>query len=182
MSDNFWKGPVHPHPVSEVHGHRATFAAVFDEHYAQCLAFATGLVGDRAAAEDAVQDAFLSLWHQPPLLRDKTAARSYVLRTIASKAQGKARRDARRRALEPVSPESREQDWTVDLDLQAALSRLPPRQRACALLRLLFDFSERDTAEVLGISVGTVKSQTHRAVTQLRRELVGHEPLPEGQR
>ena len=53
----------------------------------------------------------------------------------------------------------------------AILAQLPPRQRAVIVLRYFEDRTERDTADVLGISVGTVKSQAHDALTRLR-ELV----------
>jgi len=49
-----------------------------------------------------------------------------------------------------------------------ALAQLPPRKRACVVLRYYLDLSEADTAAALGISVGTVKSQTARALQQLR--------------
>lgn len=57
------------------------------------------------------------------------------------------------------------------VDVQGALRRLPFRKRACVVLRHAFDLSERDTSLVLGISVGTVKSQTSRAVAELQRLL-----------
>jgi RNA polymerase sigma factor (sigma-70 family) len=49
-----------------------------------------------------------------------------------------------------------------------ALARLPRRKRACVVLRYYLDLSEADTAAALGISVGTVKSQTSRALQRLR--------------
>ena len=62
-----------------------------------------------------------------------------------------------------------------------ALAQLTPRQRATVVLRFYDDLSERDTAEVLGVSTGTVKSQTHVALARLRAvapelaELLGEE-------
>lgn len=56
----------------------------------------------------------------------------------------------------------------ADLDLRRALARLPPRQRAVIVLRYYEDLIERETAQALGIAVGTVKSQTRDALARLR--------------
>ena len=53
-------------------------------------------------------------------------------------------------------------------DVWTALGRLPRRQRAAVVLRYYEGLTEHETAEVLGCSVGTVKSQTHRALAKLR--------------
>jgi RNA polymerase sigma factor (sigma-70 family) len=52
-----------------------------------------------------------------------------------------------------------------------ALSRLPERQRACLVLRCYEDLPEREIADLLGCSVGTVKSHTHRGLARLRQEV-----------
>jgi DNA-directed RNA polymerase specialized sigma subunit, sigma24 homolog len=57
------------------------------------------------------------------------------------------------------------------VDVQEALRRLPFRKRACVVLRHAFDLSEKDTALALGISVGTVKSQTSKGMAELKRLL-----------
>jgi DNA-directed RNA polymerase specialized sigma24 family protein len=62
------------------------------------------------------------------------------------------------------------------LDVRAALTRLPFRKRACVILRHAFDLSEKDTAAALGISVGTVKSQTSKAMAELE-SLLGTEAV-----
>lgn len=59
------------------------------------------------------------------------------------------------------------------VDVRETLRRLPFRKRACVVLRHAFDLSERDTALALGVSVGTVESQTSKGVAELRRLLGG---------
>jgi len=60
------------------------------------------------------------------------------------------------------------EDPTGALVLQQALSRLAPRQRAVVVLRYYEDLTERETAELLGIAVGTVKSQAREALARMR--------------
>ena len=62
----------------------------------------------------------------------------------------------------------RQAEAAVSPDVLRALAQLPPRKRACVVLRYYLDLSEADTAAALGISVGTVKSQTARALARLR--------------
>jgi RNA polymerase sigma-70 factor (sigma-E family) len=66
-------------------------------------------------------------------------------------------------------------DHDVLLDLQAAVAALPPRQRAILVLRFYCDLNVEQSAQVLGCTAGTVKSQTAKAVTSLRRAL-GNDP------
>lgn len=69
-------------------------------------------------------------------------------------------------------------DVAAVVDIRDALQCLPLRKRACVVLRHAFDLSERETAEILGISVGTVKSQTSKGAAELERLLAGRlEPL-----
>ena len=62
-------------------------------------------------------------------------------------------------------------DTAVVVDVRSALLRLPPRRRACLVLRHCFQLTEYEVAETLGVSVGTVKSQTSKAVAQFREQL-----------
>lgn len=68
-------------------------------------------------------------------------------------------------------------DPSTRLDLHAALGRLPARQRAVVVLRFLQDLSVEQTADALGCSAGTVKSQTSRALDALRRLLDVKQPI-----
>jgi len=157
--------------TAQEHGRQA-LASVFLASYGDCLRFALGMLGDRLAGEEAVQDAFLRLWARPPLLNDPLAAKAYVFRTIVNMGRSRQRRDAHRRVLEPAVPDQLDDnDVALSIDIRAALQALPARRRACVLMRYVLDYTERETADALRISIGTVKSQTHKALRQLREPL-----------
>ena len=65
-------------------------------------------------------------------------------------------------------PQSAHRDYYADADLATALLSLPIKQRSVVVLRHLLGYSERETAEILGISTGTVKSRLSRSMDQLR--------------
>jgi RNA polymerase sigma factor (sigma-70 family) len=66
--------------------------------------------------------------------------------------------------------------------IHAALTRVPPRQRAVLVLRYLYDLPVEEVAELLGCSAGTVKSQTSHGLNALRKVLDGEGFLPQGRR
>jgi RNA polymerase sigma-70 factor (sigma-E family) len=151
---------------------RARLRAAFEEHYQPLVRFCALLAGDPFTAEDLAQEAFVRVAER--IERGGVAnVGAYLRRTALNVWKNRLRRlmverraRARRpeRPVEPASPEDRDLLWT-------AVRRLPPGQRACLALRFYEDLSERETAEVLGCSIGTVKSQTSRALARLRKEL-----------
>jgi len=161
-------------PATAQERSRDALASVFLASYGDCLRFALGMLGDRLVGEEAVQDAFVRLWARPPLLDDPLAAKAYVFRTIVNMGRSRQRRDAHRRVLEPAVPGGvDDKDVALSVDIRAALQALPTRRRACVLMRYVLDYTERETADALHISIGTVKSQTHKALRQLRDPLAG---------
>ncbi|HET7247738.1 MAG TPA: SigE family RNA polymerase sigma factor [Streptosporangiaceae bacterium] len=132
------------------------------------------LTGDQHAAEDLLQNALVKAaahWG-----RIHTAPEAYVRRIMYREQASWLRRRARRRetAMAQV-PEPATGDGAADVEarlaLRDALLALPPRRRAVLVLRYLEDLPESQVAEILGCSVGTVRSQNHRAVAQLRLAL-----------
>ncbi|MEV4944887.1 SigE family RNA polymerase sigma factor [Streptomyces sp. NPDC053755] len=152
------------------------FHAFFERHYAELARLAHLLTGDREGADDLAADAMVALWHQWDRVRaaDRPVAyaRGVVANLVRSRIRG-AVRERRRVALfwDRRSEWTREPDVPVVVDVQSALRALPFRKRACVVLRHAFDLSERDTALALGISVGTVKSQTSKGMAELQRLL-----------
>jgi RNA polymerase sigma-70 factor (sigma-E family) len=132
------------------------------------------LTGDQQLAEDLVQGALEKVVAHWGAIRVAEAAESYVRRTMYRDQVSLWRR---RRVAEVLSftlpepqrpPDSRDpvEDRMV---LRQALMRLGRRQRTVIVLRYFEDLTEQQVADLLGISVGTVKSQAHKALTRLRQ-------------
>ncbi|MFF8289592.1 SigE family RNA polymerase sigma factor [Streptomyces sp. NPDC016309] len=152
------------------------FHDFFERHYAELARLAHLLTGEPDAADDIAADALLALWHRWDRVRAADHPAAYARGVVANLARSRIRgavRERRRIALfwSQHSPYTDGPDVPAVVDVQGALRTLPFRKRACVVLRHAFDLSERDTALALGISVGTVKSQTSKAMAQLQRLL-----------
>jgi RNA polymerase sigma factor (sigma-70 family) len=125
-------------------------------------------------AEDAAQEALVAVARSLPSLENTRAAPAWAARIATRVALRVARREARfgllgLRARRPAEAASQEPPDL--LELKDAFDRLPPRQRATAVLRLYVGLTEQETAHVLDCSVGTVKRQLHEARRELGRRL-----------
>jgi RNA polymerase sigma factor (sigma-70 family) len=126
------------------------------------------------SAEDAAQEAMIDITRGISRLRDPRAVRGWALRVAVARGIKVARRERLRSLGRPLTqaPElaSEEHEEHAD-ELKRAFDRLAPRMRAVAVLRLYAGLSEQETAEALGCSRGTVKSQLHEAREQLAKAL-----------
>ncbi|MER7194332.1 SigE family RNA polymerase sigma factor [Streptomyces flaveolus] len=152
------------------------FHAFFERHYAELSRLAHLLTGEPDAADDLAADALLALWHRWDRVRAADHPVAYARGVVANLARSRIRsavRERRRVALFWSQREERTENPDVAgvVDVQEALRALPFRKRACVVLRHAFDLSEKDTALALGVSVGTVKSQTSKAMAELHRVL-----------
>ena len=136
------------------------------------------LCGDWHQADDLVQTALVKLYVAWPRIRASEPPDGYTHRILVRCFLDERRRPWRRESPVEVLDETGAPARPTDelLDLRAALARLPRRQRATLLMRFWLDASVAQTAEALGCSEGTVKSQTARAVNTLR-ELLGDHAL-----
>jgi RNA polymerase sigma-70 factor (sigma-E family) len=130
------------------------------------------LAGDHASAEDLLQNAFAKLYLSWDKIRDRGALDGYVRRVMVNENNSLWRRAWKRREHSTdTMPETGTHD-TYDDGMGGVLwsyvQTLPPKQRAVIVLRYYEQLSEAEIADVLGISVGTVKSQASRALAGLR--------------
>jgi RNA polymerase sigma-70 factor (sigma-E family) len=150
---------------------KAEFVAFVEARQHRLLRSAFLVCGDHHLAEDLVQGALVKLAMRWDQLRDgepEAFLRTVIYRDAVSWWR-RWRRELLTEAPPRADPSSRPED-EIELRLvfRTALGRLTARQRAVLVLRYFDDLSEVRTAEVLGVSVGTVKSQTSVALRRLR--------------
>nr|WP_073265659.1 SigE family RNA polymerase sigma factor [Cryptosporangium aurantiacum] len=149
------------------------FHLFFETHHVELARMASLITGDSGVADDLAADALAEIWRywdRVTAAPDPLAYARGVLVNIArnwNRRHGLEERGARLASLFRREHTTTDADVSSALDVRAALRRLPYRRRACVVLRYAFDLSEREVADVLGISVGTVKSQTSRGAAQL---------------
>jgi RNA polymerase sigma-70 factor (sigma-E family) len=128
------------------------------------------LTGDAHKAEDLVQTALVKCWRRWDSIAGDGAVDGYVRRALVTTYTDWWRRKWTGEVPTEVLPEvaAAGADLAVRRDVVVALASLPRGQRAVVVLRFYEDLTEAQTAAALGISVGTVKSQTSRALRALR--------------
>ena len=137
------------------------------------LRFAHALTGDPHLAADLVQDALERTGLAWPRVVRKDAPDAYVRRAIVNGYTSHFRKRRRERLVDAV-PErpvtAVDPPGTTD-GIWRVLATLPTRQRAVLVLRYYEDLSEADTARALGVTTGTIKSQTSKGLAALRTAL-----------
>jgi len=187
------RGPVAPGSTgadSAVSGHtdaeypdpgpqdaRQAVSALYEAHAVGLIRLAIVMLGDRPAAEDVVQEAFCGLYRRWGQLDDPGKALGYVRSAVLNGCRSALRRLSREaRSAQPdeslETSESAEALALVNAEHRAvlgALRRLPARQREALVLRFYLDLPEPEIARSMGVSPGTVKSTTSRALAALGR-------------
>jgi RNA polymerase sigma-70 factor (ECF subfamily) len=142
--------------------------------------YARALVGDRAAADDLVQDTLERAWAKLHLYRRGTDLRAWLFTVMHNVHVNKVRATRPTDPLEDEMPELAQRapqgDALLMRDLDRAIGRLPSEQRSVLLLVTLEDMSYDEVARTLGIPIGTVMSRIHRGRASLRAALAGGRP------
>ena len=152
-------------------------------HYAKLVRTALLIVGDLPAAQDAVQDAYVSVWRSWAKLRNTDSAAAFLRSAVLNNSRSVLRHRAVEDRHAPQAPRdapSAEQEALARFEstaVIAALRKLSPRQRQVIVLRHYAGLSEAEIAHVLGIRPGSVKSHATRATAALRAELSGSDAV-----
>ncbi|GAA1973820.1 SigE family RNA polymerase sigma factor [Amycolatopsis minnesotensis] len=151
------------------------FVAYFEARSPSLRSTAFVLCGDWHRAEDLLQATFLKLYQVWPRLVRRGELDGYARRVLVRVFLHENRRLWRSRehisAEPPETAAPGDPDVVQRLTVRAALAAVPPKQRAVLVLRFWNDLSVEGSADALGCSVGTVKSQTARGLATLRKRL-----------
>lgn len=159
---------------------RARFDAVCREEAGRTYAVVLRLLGDADAAADVLQDTFLHAWRAFPRFRGDSAVSTWLHRIAVRRATHHLR--AARRYAERVLTDSEllayrtaaaEAFPDTRLDLEAAIASLPEGARTALVLYEIEGYAYAEIATLVGASIGTVRSQIHRARRLLRQRLAG---------
>lgn len=158
----------------------ALIRAVYEQHGQAVLAYATKLTGDRAAAEDVLQETLVRAWrHSEVLVNDKGSVRAWLLtvagRIVVDRARATAARP-REVTESPAQPpmERDHADQVIDsMEMFEALQKLSEEHRE-VLVQLYFrGCSLLEASEALGVPKGTIKSRAYYALRALRKSYGG---------
>jgi RNA polymerase sigma-70 factor (sigma-E family) len=161
---------------------RAGVTALYEVHGVGLIRLAFVMLGDLAAAEDAVQDAFIGVYRHWDRLTDPASALPYARSAVLNRCRNSLRQRSRLARRENAEAGLRATEVLASAEaavlvteeqqrVYAAIRRLPRRQREAVVLRFYLELSQEETARTMQVSVGTVKSATSRAITALGRIL-----------
>lgn len=162
------------------HGDHEAFGLLFTRHRNRLWAVALRTLGDREEAADALQEAMISAFRRAGSFRGDSAVTTWLHRIVVNACLDRVRRRAARPgvpagdersldglalgAAEPADPAA---DLAAALDVDAALRMLPYEQRAALVLVDMLGYPVQAAADMLGVSVGTIKSRCARGRARL---------------
>ena len=173
-----------------VAGDAAALGDIYDEYGARCFSLALRLIGDSTLAEDAVQEALLSLWRAPERFDSSRASlATYLLTLTHRRAVDLLRRESLQRRgrvasddalVELASGERGTDEQAAALmegeHVRTALQELPPAQREALVLAYFQGFTQREISSITGAPLGTVKTRMLAGMRTLRTRLGGLQP------
>jgi len=164
-------------------GDQQAFALLATRCGRRMNALAVGILRDRELAEDAVQQALLSIWKDLPSLREPSKFESWSYKLLVRACYAEARRQRRHLPEALVGPASfvatDASASVADRDqLERGFKRLSVEQRAVVVLHTYFDLPLEQVASVLGVPAGTARSRLHRALQTMRAALEADSRLP----
>ena len=147
-----------------------SFDAAFAVLFPRAFRLSHRLLGDRAAAEDAAAEAMARAFADWKRVSELPYREAWVLRVTANLSLDQIRRRKLPAMVPPVTAED-EDTRALRVALWAALRALPRRQREIVVLRYVGGLGENEVAQLLGLSLGTVKTHTMRGRAALRRAM-----------
>ena len=168
-------------------GSEDAFRALVERYEGRVATVVIRMLGNTPEAEDAGQETFIRFYRGLRGFRGQASVGTYLTRIAINLALTELKKRRRRSIFVPFKPPGREQDApeldyadpaaSADYDdtadrIQKALKRLKPEFRSVIVLRLMEGYSTKETAEILGLPIGTVLSRLRRSQEKLKRMLI----------
>ena len=151
---------------------------IYGKHADRVFALARRLVGNRSDAEDVLQETFLRAWRSLSRFRGEASLGTWLYRIAVNLSRDLTkRRRPNAPQIDGISSQ-RSSDVIVRKRLESALTQLSPGYREVLTLHDVMELGHAEIADVLNISVGTSKSQLHKARAALRRIWSDNSPCP----
>ncbi len=173
-------------------GREDAFRELVERYEGRVASVVIRMLGNTPEAEDVGQETFIRFYRSIRRFRGQASVGTYLTRIAINLSLNELKKRQRRSIFVPFAPVGKEQhapemeyadprasadyDDTADR-IQRALSQLKPEFRSVIVLRLMEGYSTRDTAEILGLPVGTVLSRLRRSQEKLKRILISHGEL-----
>lgn len=163
-------------------GDRQAFERLYRRHVNRVYSLCARMVADRARAEELTQDVFVRAWEKLRLFRGESSFATWLHRLAVNVVLNERKTETRRRTRFEDAPEEGGMDAYAGvvgmvlapgelLDLERAITRLPPGARRVFVLHDVEGFKHEEIAEMLGVTTGATKAQLHRARMLLRERL-----------
>lgn len=168
------------HPLRDLvasarEGDPGAFDRLYREHVGRVYAICLRITADRRRAEELTQDVFVRCWKRLPSFRGESRFTTWLHRVAVNVAlddRRRARRERLRRAdVDPDNHRSRRDRADERMDLERAVAGLPRGARVAVVLHDIEGYRYEEVAEMMGVALGTVKSQIHRGRRLLRERL-----------
>ena len=152
-------------------GDLAAFEALYRSHKGKVYALCLRMTGSPDRAEDCLQEAFVKAWRSLPSFEGRSAFGTWLHRIAVNQVLSLQRKEARKPGLvewedermDHVESPPKETDVGLGMDLEQVIGTLPDGARNVFVLFAVHGYSHQETAEMLGVAVGTCKAQLHRA-------------------
>jgi RNA polymerase sigma-70 factor (ECF subfamily) len=163
-------------------GDRQAFERLYRQHMNRVFSLCARMVADRTRAEELTQDVFVRAWEKLHLFRGESSFATWLHRLTVNVVLNERKTEGRRRSRFEEEDEEHGMDNFVGvvgmplapgdlLDLEDAVTRLPPGARRVFVLHDVEGYKHEEIAEMLGVTTGATKAQLHRARLLLREAL-----------
>jgi len=163
-------------------GDRQAFERLYRAHVNRVYSLCARMVADRVRAEELTQDVFVRAWEKLRLFRGESSFATWLHRLAVNVVLNERKTEGRRRSRFEEEDEERGMDGFTGvvgmtlapgdmLDLEEAITRLPPGARRVFTLHDVEGYKHEEIAEMLGVTTGATKAQLHRARMLLREAL-----------